>query len=159
MGDLERAAAHFEDALTFCRNAGFLPELAWTCHAFGNMLLAESNSLSPFQDDETRGTSLLQEALAISSELGMLPLRNRVAALQAQANSEAVNKALEAGGLTTREVEVLTHLAQGMTDREIANELMISIRTVQRHISNIYNKINVRNRTEATTFALSHFTF
>ena len=60
------------------------------------------------------------------------------------------------GGLTQREVEVLTHLAQGQTNREIATNLVLSERTVQRHISNIYTKINARNRAEATTFALNH---
>jgi DNA-binding NarL/FixJ family response regulator len=59
------------------------------------------------------------------------------------------------GGLSLREIEVLTHLAQGRTNREIARDLVLSERTVQRHISNIYTKINVRNRAEATTFALN----
>ena len=50
---------------------------------------------------------------------------------------------------------MLTHLAQERTNREIARILVLSERTVQRHISNIYAKINVRNRAEATTFALN----
>ena len=59
------------------------------------------------------------------------------------------------GGLTEREVEVLRLVAQGKTNLEIADELVLSQRTVQRHIANIYAKIDVRNRAEATTFALT----
>ena len=101
-------------------------------------------------------SSLLEEALAISTELGMLPLRERVTALQARARFGPVRAPANLGGLTQREVEVLSHIAQGMTNREIAIELVLSERTVQRHISNIYSKIQVRNRAEATTFALNN---
>ena len=55
-------------------------------------------------------------------------------------------------------MEVLTLLARGKTNLEIAIELVLSERTVHRHISNLYTKINVRNRAEATTFALSNLT-
>ena len=54
-----------------------------------------------------------------------------------------------------REVEVLLFIAQGKTNREIASELVLSQRTVQRHISNLYAKIDARNRFEATSFALA----
>ena len=46
-------------------------------------------------------------------------------------------------------------MAQGKTTREIANDLVISPRTVQRHTTNLYAKINARNRVEATAFALN----
>ena len=58
-------------------------------------------------------------------------------------------------GLIEREVEVLLFIAQGKTNREIASELVLSQRTVQRHISNLYAKIDARNRVEATSFALA----
>ena len=58
-------------------------------------------------------------------------------------------------GLTEREVEVLRLLASGRTNREIATALVLSARTVERHISNLYAKIRVRNRAEATAFALT----
>src|SRR5437588_7155700 len=56
-------------------------------------------------------------------------------------------------GLTAREVEVLRLLAKGRTTREIADELVVSPLTVNRHIANVYAKIDVRNRAEATAFA------
>ena len=50
-------------------------------------------------------------------------------------------------------MDVLLLIAKGKTTREIAAELVLSGRTVQRHISNLYSKIDVRNRAEATAFA------
>jgi pimeloyl-ACP methyl ester carboxylesterase/DNA-binding CsgD family transcriptional regulator len=59
-------------------------------------------------------------------------------------------------GLTEREVEVLRHLAGGKTNGEIAEELFVSVRTVERHIANIYAKIGARGRANATAYALTH---
>lgn len=58
-------------------------------------------------------------------------------------------------GLTEREVEVLGRLAAGRTSQEIAGDLVISVATVNRHIANIYLKIDARNRAEATSFAIA----
>lgn len=52
-------------------------------------------------------------------------------------------------GLSEREWEVLTHLAQGLTDREIAGRLGISPRTVETHVGSILHKLGVRNRAQA----------
>ncbi len=71
MGD--QAAAHFEDALAFCRNAGYRPELAWTCCDYADML-RDRNS----EGDRAKSVALLDESLAISSDLGMRPLMERV---------------------------------------------------------------------------------
>jgi DNA-binding CsgD family transcriptional regulator len=60
------------------------------------------------------------------------------------------------GGLTPREVEVLQLLASGMSSGEIARELSLSIRTVGRHITNIYSKIGARGRADATAYAIRH---
>jgi predicted ATPase/DNA-binding CsgD family transcriptional regulator len=57
------------------------------------------------------------------------------------------------GGLTEREVAILELLAGGSSNHEIADALSISIRTVERHIGNIYLKIGAHNRAEATAFA------
>jgi DNA-binding CsgD family transcriptional regulator len=60
------------------------------------------------------------------------------------------------GGLSAREVEVLGHLAHGATNRDIAMTLGISERTVDRHVSNIYRKLDVSSRAAATAFAFEH---
>jgi DNA-binding NarL/FixJ family response regulator len=59
-------------------------------------------------------------------------------------------------GLTAREVEVLRLLAAGRTSREIAEALVLSVRTVDRHLANIYAKIGAANRAEAAAFAVRH---
>jgi len=56
--------------------------------------------------------------------------------------------------LTRRETEVLKLAAEGMSNREIADSLVISIRTVQVHFSNIFAKLGVGSRTEAVVYAL-----
>jgi DNA-binding NarL/FixJ family response regulator len=57
-------------------------------------------------------------------------------------------------GLTAREVEVLQLLARGLTNKQIADTLCISGKTVSRHIENIYVKIRVSNRARASLFAV-----
>ena len=57
-------------------------------------------------------------------------------------------------GLTPREYEVLTHVADGRSNREISAALFI--RTVARHLTNIYNKIGVTSRTQAARYAIDH---
>ncbi len=55
-------------------------------------------------------------------------------------------------GLTPREVEVLRLIAAGRTNTEIASDLTLSVRTVARHITNIYTKIGARNKVEAADY-------
>lgn len=55
--------------------------------------------------------------------------------------------------LTGREIEVLRLIAEGRTNQEIADALYISVRTVERHVTNIYNKTGIGNRAEATAYA------
>jgi len=57
-------------------------------------------------------------------------------------------------GLTAREVDVLRLVAQGMTDAQVAEQLVISPRTVNTHLTSIYGKIGVSSRSEATRYAL-----
>lgn len=58
-------------------------------------------------------------------------------------------------GLTERETEVLHLIARGHTNGEIADELSLSVRTVERHIGNLYGKIGARGRADATAYALT----
>ena len=59
-------------------------------------------------------------------------------------------------GLTTRETEVLRLVARGLTNRQIADQLFLSPRTVQAHIYAIFRKLDVSSRSAATRFALDH---
>lgn len=58
--------------------------------------------------------------------------------------------------LTNRELEVLIEVASGMSNKEIATNLNISERTVKNHISNIFKKIDVSDRTQAAVFAIKN---
>jgi DNA-binding NarL/FixJ family response regulator len=60
----------------------------------------------------------------------------------------------DGGQLTPREREVLTLLVQGKTDQEIADDLFLSRRTVTTHTSNLFAKLGVANRVEATARAV-----
>lgn len=62
----------------------------------------------------------------------------------------------EAVGLTGREFEVLRLLSRGMTNRSIGDELSISVKTVERHVSSILMKLAVESRTAAATYAHQH---
>jgi DNA-binding NarL/FixJ family response regulator len=61
-----------------------------------------------------------------------------------------------ASPLTPREIEVLRLIAAGKTSSEISHDLSLSVRTVGRHITNIYTKIDARTRAEATAYAIRH---
>jgi DNA-binding CsgD family transcriptional regulator len=151
MGNLDQALVHFEEALAFCRESGYRPEEAWTYYDYAEVLL-QRNSPS----DHSRAIFLLDEALSISTELGMRPLIEQVTALQEKARLHPGRSPNYPEGLTQREVEVLRLVTTGKRDREIAQELFISVTTVSTHVRNILNKINAANRTEATAYATRH---
>ena len=149
MGNLDDAAAHFDDALAFCRKAGYRPELAWACYDYANMLVGAKHPSTG------HASPLLDEALAISTELGMRPLMEKVIALREKADSQPDKASVYPDGLTRREVEVLRLVAAGRSNPEIAQELFISINTVVRHLSNIFSKTGTTNRVAAATYANS----
>lgn len=82
-------------------------------------------------------------------------------------DADAVGAVVEAAGLprrrvgwpndlTDREVDVLRVLARGLGNREIAEALVLSPRTVQHHLASVYDKINLRTRAGAAVFAIEH---
>ena len=64
--------------------------------------------------------------------------------------------AAKAAGVTESEMRVLTALARGLSNKQIAAELFITEQTVKFHLTNIYRKLHVANRTEATRYAYQH---
>ena len=108
-----------------------------------------------------------ESALARLELAGVLDLTGRTAA--AARAREHANRALAAlgagapepqpGGLSAREAEVLRLVARGLSNDDIAHELVLSVRTVERHVANSYAKIGARGRTAraiATAWAHSH---
>ena len=100
-------------------------------------------------DEDAAGLEL-EAARATLERLGAVP---DLARLDALAPSAA---ATGAHGLTARELEVLRLVAAGGSNREIAATLVISERTVARHLQNIFAKLGVSSRTAAGAFAFEH---
>jgi pimeloyl-ACP methyl ester carboxylesterase/DNA-binding CsgD family transcriptional regulator len=78
------------------------------------------------------------------------------APLRATTESFRTSRNTPAALLTPRETEVLRLIAAGQTSKEISRNLSLSIRTVGRHITNIYNKVGARSRADATAYAVRH---
>jgi DNA-binding NarL/FixJ family response regulator len=86
----------------------------------------------------------------------MKPLTERVQALQEKVVEQPMPVPVYPAGLTQREVEVLCLIANGKSNREIAQSLILSVKTVDRHVSNIFAKTGTSNRTEASLYATRH---
>ncbi len=98
--------------------------------------------------DTAKGLRLLRESRGVAQRMGDEIVLAQVQAALAEAASER-RQELPARLLSRREAQVLEQVAGGLTNREIADRLRISPATVQRHLANIYAKLDVRNRTEA----------
>lgn len=90
----------------------------------------------------------LSAARRTLADLGAAPAEHAAAQL--------IGPAAAPGGLTPREIEVLRLIAAGRTNPEIAAMLVLSEKTVARHLSNIFTKINVTSRTAAAGFAFEN---
>ena len=100
-------------------------------------------------DDDT-ATMELDMAHQAFVHLGATPELARLGALTASTDRAA------SGGLTGREMQVLELIATGKTNRQIAEALFISEKTVARHVSNIFTKLAVSSRAAATAYAYRH---
>lgn len=99
------------------------------------------------------GSAELKQAINAVIDEGSYIQPNLIPAL----NSRLINRDMDReklASLTKREVEILTHVACGMFNKEIAVNLNISERTVKNHISNIFKKIDASDRTQAAVFAI-----
>jgi DNA-binding CsgD family transcriptional regulator/tetratricopeptide (TPR) repeat protein len=101
-------------------------------------------------DDADTAAIDLDAAREVFADLGAAPDVARVDALARTGLPKA------AGPLSGRELEVLALVAAGKTNRAIASELVISEKTVARHVSNIFTKLGVSSRSGATAYAYEH---
>ena len=97
--------------------------------------------------DHESAIAELAAARSSFAELGAAPAEREAAALIGPAYP---------GGLTAREAEVLRLVAAGKTNPQIAADLYLSDKTIARHLSNIFTKLNVTSRTAAAAFAYEH---
>ena len=105
------------------------------CHALG---------------DEEAAALELEAARAVFERLGATPDLARLDSVGRKAATRDTH------GLTTRELQVLRLVAAGKTNRAIGAELVLSERTIERHVSNIFAKLHVSSRTAATAYAYEH---
>jgi DNA-binding NarL/FixJ family response regulator len=115
--------------------------------------ILEGESTAPYLGDSEEAASLIDEFLSVVEE--ERTARREADALVSERDESAPARGYP-DGLTAREVEVLRRLAGGRTNTEIAEELYVSVRTVERHIANVYAKIGARGRANATAYALTH---
>jgi ATP/maltotriose-dependent transcriptional regulator MalT len=100
--------------------------------------------------DDDAGTLELDAARAVFERLGAAPDLARLDSLGEPAT------AARRHALTPRELQVLRRIAAGKTNKTIATELFVSERTIDRHASNIFRKLDVPSRTAATAYAYNH---
>lgn len=138
LGQTEDADRLLRSALVACEAAEARP---WTARV--HLAAAQLHAGRPEALDHARA------ALAIAEGLGM----TEVLAAARGALSGAGESSLP-DGLTEREAEVLALVAAGRTNRQIAEALYLSVKTIERHLLNTYAKIGVRGRADATAYAL-----
>jgi DNA-binding CsgD family transcriptional regulator len=102
-----------------------------------------------FGDDEGAGLEL-DAARAVFEQLGAAPDLARIDSLTKATPSERPHR------LTPRELQVLRLVAAGKTNKAIAAELFLSEKTIDRHVSNFFNKLDVSTRAAATAYAYEH---
>ena len=100
--------------------------------------------------DEEAAAMELDAARTVFARLGAGP---DLAQAEALAGSGV---AVSAHGLTRRELQVLRLLATGKTNQAIATDLVLAEKTVHRHVSNIFTKLDVSSRAAATAYAYQH---
>jgi DNA-binding CsgD family transcriptional regulator len=122
---------------------------------------AERWGYDPFiKNARTRARALaFQAALVAGAALPFEELvRHALEPLAATAHADSRGRVRRSypAGLSQREVEVLVLVAQGMTDVEVAEKLVLSPRTVNAHLTSVYNKLGVNSRAAATRLAIEH---
>ncbi|MEV7994620.1 AAA family ATPase [Streptomyces sp. NPDC086077] len=123
--------------------------------------LAEALLATDAADHRDRVTELLRLAYAVADHLGARPLTDAIALLAQRARLSLAPASgpkpsadpVEALGLTSRERDVLRLVSNGLTNRQIAEELFISPKTASVHVSNILAKLGVSGRGEAAAVA------
>jgi len=150
LGDYQAAREYLSAAEVATRRFGFILELALTMEALADLALAEHG-----RGEAARARTLLEEAAALCEQSGNRPFKHHLRDRLRQLSRVGTRPRLPAG-LSTREAEVLRLVALGKSNREIAETLMISERTVANHLASIFNKTRVDNRTAATAFAIHH---
>jgi DNA-binding NarL/FixJ family response regulator len=153
-GDHETARRRFEDAVDLYEHSGALFETALTRLGLARTLLALGRIQAAQQQARKAQDALQRLGAAREAARAVTLLRDIEATPDEQI---ALDDSM--ADLTPREMEVLRLIAAGKSNQQIAAILMLSVRTVERHSSNIYAKIGAAGavaRATATAYALRH---
>jgi DNA-binding CsgD family transcriptional regulator len=145
----DAAESHFDDAVRLATSEGLRIALARILVERGAMYRARGR-----RGDRPRAAEVLKRAVALCAELGLGPDQARARDLLV--GLDTATHAPMPAGLTPREVEVLRLVAAGRTNREIASTLTISEKTVEQHLLNLYQKLQVDSRAKAVAFAYAN---
>lgn len=151
-GNAVKAASQFEQSLTLLNSVQIPYFKAQSLWRLGAALLQAG--------DEEQAVKRLNAAYEIFKKLGAQPdcrciedLQVEIGQLEILPKNGRIKKHLQRAGLTKRQLEVLSLIASGLTNREIADKLVLSPRTVEMHVANVLNKLGCANRTEAVARA------
>jgi DNA-binding CsgD family transcriptional regulator len=152
-GRLQDAEKHFARTIEIFRRVTLPWDEAEALRLWGHCLL------QAHRREEAR--SALTESLGLYQKLGAGPawtdpITAERDTLVRRGSLSGPATPVYPDGLSEREADVLRLIAGGMSNREIAEQLFVSARTVERHITNIYGKIEVHSRTQATAYAYAH---
>jgi DNA-binding NarL/FixJ family response regulator len=148
-GALEMASGNPDAALRHLRHAAHVWQALGAPYEAARTRMMVGQACQALGDEDTASLEM-EAARAAFSELGAAADLARLERIGSGAASS------DAHGLSERELEVLRHLAAGVTNREIAAALVLSVRTVDRHVSNIFVKLGVSTRAAATAYAHEH---
>ena len=174
-GDTEEARSWFEQSVEQHKELGHLAGLAWAVSGLARVAFAqgdlvgaynkyeESLALAKALDDQELLVNCMEGLAMVVSMQGKHvwaahiwgaaeALRDSIGQPHAPVEQIIYQSAIK----TPREVEVLRLVAQGMTNEQVANQLVISPRTVDTHLTSIYGKIGVSSRSAATRYAMKH---
>lgn len=146
-GAVDLAAGDPGGALPYLRKAHQLWARAGSPYEQARVQVLTARALAAVGDGESARREL-EAARATFRRLGAAP--------DAEEASRLLAPSTPPGGLTAREVEVLRLVASGRSNAEIAADLVLSEKTVARHLSNIFGKLEVGSRTAATAYAFEN---
>jgi ATP/maltotriose-dependent transcriptional regulator MalT len=150
LGELDTAAGRYDTAEQHLAASLALADACAAPYERAQSLLALAE-LRLAQNEPILLAQTLADMRAICEPLRATPLLERGAALTRRADRGA-----NPANLTERELDVLGLMVAGLTNREIAQRLLISPYTAKRHVGNILHKLGVRTRTAAVRFAIDH---
>lgn len=143
----DAAVAHYRHALAMSERLGLRP---FAVRAL--IGLAEVSMERNAPGDRVAGYAFALRAVALAESIGMAGLLPRAGALCA-ALAPLQPTATSRAGLTSRELDVLRLVAEGLSDADVARRLFLSRRTVNSHLTSIYAKLGVSSRTAAAHWA------